>query len=225
MKYTAFEDFYWLCGSSRAGKTTTSNYLEEQFGFFVYHIDDEVFGRLWNKDLDSNRYPTICKLINNENNWEAYYSRPIEDVIEETHTVWKENWPLVLNDIKKIKTTKPVLIEGGGLYPEWVSQVAKQNRIHYYIPSKSFQRELFVEGMQLNPGEEPEHEGQFFHAYKDTDFIVDQRIEHHDSQARHMKEQAIKLGVKYNMVESHDDFKRNLQETLTLFNLVKGTIN
>lgn len=219
MKYTAFEDFYWLCGSSRAGKTTTSTYLEERFGFYVYHIDEEVFGRLWNKDLDPVKYPTICKLINNENNWEVYYNRPIEEIIEETHTVWNENWPLVLNDIKKIKTTKPVLIEGGGLYPQWISQVAKHSRIHYYIPSKSFQRKLFIEGMQLKPGEEPKHEGQFFHAYQNTDFIVDQRIEHHDSQARCMKEQAIKLGITYNMVESHDDFKRNLQNTLVLFGL------
>lgn len=221
MKYTDLEDFYWLCGSSRAGKTAASKYLEREFGFHVYHFDEEVFGRLWNPSLDPEKYPAILKLVRNEKDWEAYYSRPIGEIVEETHAVWRENWPLVLEDIRKIRTEKPVLIEGGGMYPEWVSTVAKRDRIHYYIPAKEFQRKLFLEGMRLEPGEVPAHEGQFFHAYADPEFIVNQRIEHHDAQARYMRESARKLRIAASTVECFGDFERNTRETVRLFGLEK----
>ena len=218
---TDFEDFYWLCGSSRAGKSTTAELLENKYGFYVYHFDDEVFGRLWHKEIDPEEFPTISSLMNKELDWEEFFSRPLTELIEEANSAWEETWSLILDDIKKIKTNKQVLIEGGGMYPEWVSQVAAKDRVYYYIPTKEFQRELFVKGMKLEPGEEPKHEGQFFHAYEDTDFIVNQRIDYHDAQAQHMKQSAQKLGVKFSMVDSYDDLTNNRNELLRYFGLEK----
>lgn len=213
---------YWLCGSSRAGKSTISNIIENKFNFFVYHTDEKVFGEHWNNRANEDDQPAIYKVKSFNNNWEKYYDRDIELVVEESIETVKEGWPFIYNDIVELVKNKPdqkILVEGGSIFPNMLHGVAPVENVVYMIPTKDFQERMFRKTMRLEEGRKPQTEGEFFNFYKDPEFSVSQRVEHHYRMGEYSRDLAEKAGYLVLETEKEDDLALNIEKVLKQFNL------
>lgn len=218
MNTSDFSNVYWICGSSRAGKTTIANSIEEQYGYTIYHLDNELFMKLWPAMVDKEKHPCIHQVISFNQDYEKIYRRPMDDIMEETFGAFNESWSMVYEDLLQLPKDKPVIVEGASVFPEMLCEFVKKENILFLIPTREFQKKLFIKGMYIAPGEEPKDERQLFTLYPDPDFLVEQRVTHHDLIARHVAAKADEYGYKVIIVEKEDDLQKNFAAVIEHFN-------
>lgn len=217
MKTTDFSNVYWICGSSRAGKTTIANIIEKKYGYHIYHLDNELFMKLWPSKVNKEEHPFINQVISFNQDYGKIYRRPMEEIMEETFGAFNESWEMLYEDLLLLSKEAPVIIEGASVFPEMLSDFVKKENIIFLVPTKELQKRIFMKGMFMKPGEEPKDERQLFTQYPEKDFLVEQRITHHDLIAQHVVSKAELHGYKVITVENEDDLNKNIDAVIDHF--------
>jgi hypothetical protein len=210
-------NIFWILGSSRSGKTTVSNQLKERYPVYIYHLDEELFMKLWPKLVCEKKHPNIAKVISFNQDYHRYYNRDMGEIVSETFAAFEESWPMVFDDLDNLEVDGTIVVEGGSVFPSMIQEYADPNRVISLIPTRSFQKQVFLAGMRLEPGEEPKNERQLFTQYEDVDFLVEQRIDHHEAIARRARTESRNLGYKYIEVRSKEDLKGNYEKVVAHF--------
>jgi 2-phosphoglycerate kinase len=131
------EDVFWLGGSPCSGKSSISESIANRFGLDVYHVDEvfETHARL----LDPLRHPALTKW--SKSSWNQRWMQPVESLVGEVITCYREHFTLVLEDIVSLPKRKSLLVEGAALLPAQVAKVLSDpSRAIWLIPTADFQR-------------------------------------------------------------------------------------
>lgn len=137
----------WVGGSPCAGKSTLAALLADRHGLALYHCDEALPAHL--RRAAPTAYPLMHTLTNTP--WNALWARPVDAQIREELAFYREEFPLVLEDLRGFPTTSPVIAEGTALLPELVApHLAEPHRALWLVPSAAFQREQYAQRPRIH---------------------------------------------------------------------------
>ncbi|WP_086823858.1 hypothetical protein [Allokutzneria sp. NRRL B-24872] len=134
----------WIGGGQWAGKTTVSRILAERFGLTAYHYDfHDARGHFDRAMANAIRYPHRNAAVNDSPD-EQWVHRSPQRMAADCLRGFAERFEMVLDDLRALSTTRPLIAEGWGLRPELVAtRVTAPDQAVFLVPSEEFrQRQL-----------------------------------------------------------------------------------
>ena len=133
---------YWIGGSPCSGKSSIVDLLATSTGststgsVTVYHCDDYFDKHL--KLATPEEQPAFYRL--RDMSWDDLWMRPVVEQVAHEVEIYREQFPMILADLLKLPSDKPILVEGAALLPELVVAVmSRQNQAFYLVPTPEFQ--------------------------------------------------------------------------------------
>ncbi|WP_238323037.1 hypothetical protein [Gorillibacterium massiliense] len=127
---------YWIGGSPCSGKSSIAEKLASEYDLTYYRCDDAMdrhFAR-----CRPDRHPVMHKL--KSMNSGQLFSRPVQEQVEDELAFYREEFAMILEDIRELPAGRPVLAEGAALLPEKVCAVLEAPHLGVWIvPEKEFQ--------------------------------------------------------------------------------------
>lgn len=131
----------WIGGSPCAGKSTLAITLAQRYGLTHYSCDDALLSHL--RRSNPSTHPMLHKLSNSS--WNELWTRPVERQIREELAFYREELPLILEDLRAFSPDTAVIAEGTALLPDLVAPLLHDRRRGVWLlPSVSFQREHYA---------------------------------------------------------------------------------
>jgi hypothetical protein len=132
----ALNHVYWIGGSPCSGKSSIVDALATQHGLSRYQADEAFFQH--EKVVVSEQHPVFYKLTHCTS--EELWMRPVEEQVAEEITLYREEFPLILEDLLALPKSPPILAEGAALLPECVIPLLMGlHRAIWIIPTEEFQ--------------------------------------------------------------------------------------
>ncbi len=127
---------YWIGGSPCAGKSSLADSLAEKYGLYLYRADKAFFRH--EKIVTSKEQPIFHRVIHYSS--EELWMRPVVRQVAEEIALYREEFPLILEELLALPRSTPVLAEGAALLPECVTPLLSvpQHAI-WIIPTAEFQ--------------------------------------------------------------------------------------
>jgi hypothetical protein len=131
-----FANIYWIGGSPCSGKSSVADMLVEKYGFALYRCDEAFYEHC--KIVTAERQPVFHRLIHLSS--EDLWMRLVAQQVEEEIALYREEFPLILEDLLAYPRTQPVLVEGAALLPECVYPfLSHPHRAIWIVPTDEFQ--------------------------------------------------------------------------------------
>jgi 2-phosphoglycerate kinase len=128
---------YWIGGSPCSGKSSIASTLAEMYGFTLYRTDDAYVRH--EKMVTPQCQPIFYKLTHYTS--EELWMRPVEQQVVEEIALYREEFPLILEEILALPKSAPVLVEGAALLPECVVPLLSDVRkAIWLLPTAEFQQ-------------------------------------------------------------------------------------
>ncbi len=138
---TPLAQVLWIGGSPCAGKSTLAATLARRCGLTHYSCDDALTAHLQRSNAAT--YPLLHQLANSS--WDELWNRPVERQIREELAFYREEFPLILEDLADFPAGTPIVAEGTALLPKLVApMLQEQQRAIWVVPTASFQREHYA---------------------------------------------------------------------------------
>jgi hypothetical protein len=126
---------YWIGGSPCAGKSSIASTLAETYGITLYRADDAYVRH--EKIVTPQSQPVFYRLTHCTS--DELWMRPVELQVVEEIALYREEFPLILEDLLALPKT-PILVEGAALLPECVVPlVLETRRAIWLLPTAEFQ--------------------------------------------------------------------------------------
>lgn len=134
-------EIIWIGGSPCAGKSTLAATLARQYGLTRYSCDDALPAHL--QQSDAAAYPLLHQLT--KRSWNEIWTRPVKRQIREELAFYREEFPLVLEDLAVFPAGARIVAEETALLPELIAPLLHgQRQAIWLVPTASFQREHYV---------------------------------------------------------------------------------
>jgi len=144
---TTLVQIIWIGGSPCAGKSTLAATLARRYGLTHYSCDDALTAHLQRSDAAT--YPLLHQLA--KRSWNEIWTRPVERQIREELAFYREEFPLILEDLAAFPPDTPIVAEGTALLPELVAPLLQgQRQALWIVPTASFQREHYERRPWIN---------------------------------------------------------------------------
>lgn len=130
----------WIGGSPCAGKTTLAAALAQRYGLTHFSCDDALQAHL------QRSWPATHPLLHalSAQSWNALWSRPVGQQIAEEFAFYREEFPLILEDLRALPGAG-IIAEGTALLPELVAPLLTDRRRGIWmLPTVAFQREHYA---------------------------------------------------------------------------------
>ena len=127
---------YWLGGSPCAGKSSVADLLAERYGLAVYRCDDAFFRH--SQICNPQDQPTLHAI--STMSWDQIWMRPVDVQVASERAAYREEFPMILADLRGLPQDRPILVEGAACLPELVEQVAAAQGALWFVPTPAFQR-------------------------------------------------------------------------------------
>jgi hypothetical protein len=138
----ALDDFshvFWIGGSACAGKTTLARRLAARHGLALYSCDDRFEDH--RRRADPRRHPRFHALMGLPP--ERLFAPPAEARAEELLGFYRDEWEMVLEDLRALSGSVPAVVEGVGLLPDLVAAVCPDPRRSLWrIATPAFRRRV-----------------------------------------------------------------------------------
>jgi hypothetical protein len=127
---------YWIGGSPCAGKSSLAEILATSYGFYLYHAD-EAYTR-HEKIVTQEHQPIFYKLTHSSS--EDVWMRPVEQQVAEESQLYREEFPLILEELLALPKSQPILAEGTAFLPECVIPLlGRRSQALWMVPTEEFQ--------------------------------------------------------------------------------------
>jgi hypothetical protein len=127
---------YILGGSPCSGKSTLAEKLSTTHDLQYYKVDDHYQDHI--SRCEPEQHPTMCRIAHMGGN--EFWSRSPSLLMQEEFEFYRELFGLILQDLGKLKTRKPVIVEGAALLPELIAKLSLDTqRVLFMVPTKEFQ--------------------------------------------------------------------------------------
>lgn len=131
---------FWIGGSPCAGKTTIAAALARRHTLTHYSCDDALPAHLARSTPAT--HPLLHAL--SALSWDAIWSRPVEQQIAEEFAFYREEFSLILEDLRALPGNG-IIAEGTALLPELVAPLlANSRQAVWLVPTAAFQREYYA---------------------------------------------------------------------------------
>jgi len=126
----------WLGGSPCAGKCSIADSLAEEYGFTVYRCDEAYVQHA--EQIDPVRQPVWARL--NSLDCDGLWMRPVDQQVTEKIAFYREEFPMILDDLARYPADQTVIAEGAALLPELIDEfIAAPRRAVWIVPTAEFQ--------------------------------------------------------------------------------------
>jgi len=127
---------YWIGGSPCSGKSSIVDLLAASTGSVtVYHCDDHFDKHLEQTTLE--KQPEFYRVRNMS--WDDLWMRPVAEQVKHELAIYREQFLMIVADLLKMPSDKPILVEGAALLPKMVADVSQPNQAFYVVPTPEFQ--------------------------------------------------------------------------------------
>ncbi len=135
------DSLYWLGGSPCSGKSSIAALLSEQYNLATYNCDDH-FDRHQSQASPQNQ-PALYQL--GTMSWDEIWMRPVAEQVRHVIEVYREEFPMILADLRALTGERPILVEGAALLPDRVApHLTGEQTAVYLIPTPQFQVETYA---------------------------------------------------------------------------------
>ena len=200
--------FYWLGGSTCAGKTTISNALSVKYGVTVYHCDEYLVKHI--EKSNAQKHPNLNNIA--KTSWNDILSMNVEEYIKWTTGSFREEFDMILEDLYQLPDDKPILVEGINLLPKLINEeIANINHAvwlvadePFYIKHQMNRKELFE---RVN---ECSNQEQALQNYMSNDLAF----------GKYILNETKKLGLNVIKTNNESDIKKNIKLISRHFGLI-----
>lgn len=131
----------WIGGAPCSGKTSISLALGETFGLKVYHCNDAYLAHV--KRVRPEAQPTMARL--REMTWDDLWMRPVDEMVTDELAAYREEFDMILTDLRTLPRDQPIIAEGAALLPDLVMDVVSDPRQAIWLnPGGTFQRDHYL---------------------------------------------------------------------------------
>jgi hypothetical protein len=125
-----------LGGSPCAGKSSVADRLAERYNLTVYRCDDG-YGRHV-QACNPKEHPTLHAIT--QMTWDEIWMRPVAVQVDAELEAYREEFRMILDDLRGLPRDRLVLVEGCALLPELVAPLADPLHALWFVPTPQFQR-------------------------------------------------------------------------------------
>ncbi len=141
-------DVFWIGGSPCSGKSTIAERITEKYSFTYYNCDAAYSSHVSRCRPELQPVMTKVKQLS----MDELFSRPVDQQVIETIQFYQEEFEFIVEDIKSISFSQPILVEGAALLPERVAPfLHTHNRGIWIIPAPRFQVEQYSKRNWIQP--------------------------------------------------------------------------
>lgn len=130
----------WVGGSPCSGKSTIVEALCSRYGLAAYHCDGhwERHVRMAERSLQ----PLMHR--QREMSWDQIWMRDVSVQVEDELAIYREEFPMILDDLSRMPPGRPVVAEGAALLPELVAPLLSDaHQAIWIVPAEEFQRQAY----------------------------------------------------------------------------------
>jgi len=133
---------YWIGGSPCSGKSSIARAIVTKYGFRSYNCDEAYFRHL---ELASpEEFPRLFRAAR-ASTAHVWILRSVGQQIEDELALYREEFPLILDDLRLMPSSPPVIAEGAALLPSMVAEEGiAGDRAVWIVPTETFQREHYA---------------------------------------------------------------------------------
>jgi hypothetical protein len=126
----------WVGGTPCSGKTSVVNMLAEKYQLECYHCD-EAFER------HKQQIPIMRKVL--AMSWDEIWMRPLDVLVTDVMTIYQQEFQMVLDDLRTLPSSRPILAEGMALLPELVAPMLLDTRhAVWVVPTADFVHQHYL---------------------------------------------------------------------------------
>lgn len=175
----------WIGGSACAGKTTLARRLAARHGLVLYSCDDHFEDH--RRRADPRRHPRFHGLMDLPP--ERLFAPPAAARAEELLGFYRDEWEMVLEDLRARPGPVPAIAEGVGLLPDLVAAVCPDpSRSIWRIATPAFRRQFYARRGDLVR--------ETLKGLPDPDIAFEVWMERDDIIARHLEGEARRVGMR-----------------------------
>ncbi len=128
----------WLGGTPCSGKTSVARWLVEHYDVQLYHYDKHE--RRHVADCLPRQQPEMFAYAAMDMDM-RWVQRPVAEMVRATEAAWRERFSMVIDDLRALPQTTPILAEGPGLLPLAVAPYLHHSRqAVWLVPTEGFKR-------------------------------------------------------------------------------------
>jgi hypothetical protein len=128
---------FWLGGSPCCGKSTIADRIAARAGMLVYRCDDAFYDHV--KLVTPDTQPAFNKIASYDA--DGLWLRPVEQQIAEEIELYREEFRMILEDLRALPTDRPIIAEGAALMPELLAPLGIPHyKMMWVVPTGAFQR-------------------------------------------------------------------------------------
>lgn len=133
---------YWLGGSPCSGKSTIAELLAERYNLRYFNCDAAFQRHI--QASDPAVQPTLYRLRAMSS--DAIWLAPVAEQVARVIAIYREEFPLLLDDLATLPSDRPILAEGAALMPELVVQRSDwTKRSAWVVPTSTFQQTQYAQ--------------------------------------------------------------------------------
>lgn len=133
---------FWLGGSPCSGKSSISEILAKQFGLRVYKVDDYFDAHL--KRAISENQPHLYQV--GQMSWDEIWMRPVAEQVANEIAIYREQFSMILDDLRAMPDDRPILAEGAALLPDLAAPLlTRSNQALFMVPTEHFQKKTYAQ--------------------------------------------------------------------------------
>ncbi len=128
----------WLGGTPCSGKTSVAKWLVEHYAVQLYHYDKHERRHMAECIPEQQPEMSAYTAMDMDTRW---VHRPVAEMVRATEAAWRERFPMVIDDLRALPSTTPILAEGPGLLPLVVAPFLQHVRqAVWLVPTEAFKR-------------------------------------------------------------------------------------
>ena len=137
-----FAHLYWIGGSPCAGKSTVAQALANRYNLHYYQCDAAFPAH--QRRASSLHQPTLQRLA--ALSCDEIWLPPVADQVARVQAIYREEFPMILDDLHMLPTDRPILVEGAALMPPLVlPYLPIRQQAIWLTPTPAFQRAHYAQ--------------------------------------------------------------------------------
>jgi 2-phosphoglycerate kinase len=132
---------FWLGGSPCSGKSSVSEVLAKQFGLQIYKCDDHFDDHL--QRTTPEEQPHFHRI--GQMSWNGIWMRPVAELVADAIAIYREEFNIILDDLRALPNDRPILAEGTALLPDLVAPLLpRPEQAVFVVPTEPFQKTTYA---------------------------------------------------------------------------------
>ncbi|WP_339294182.1 hypothetical protein MKY82_19670 [Paenibacillus sp. FSL W7-1279] len=202
-----YSHVYWIGGSPCSGKSTIAEMITKDYGYTYYQCD--LFNEKHVHSCNPSEHPTMFRL--KDMNWNTLWSRPVQQQIDEELEFYREEFPMIVDDVSALPASPPIIVEGAALLPEKVAQlVSSPRQAIWIVPVPDFQKEHYAKRAWIH---------DILNQCDDPDIAFQNWMGRDIGFAAYVAKDAMNRGFKVIFVDGSKSIQENYEEVKRHFNL------